>query len=373
MALSISGIDEILQVRKDIDGLVSRVRESAAANTEWLTPSDKSAAVVASSASGGGPEGLDRLSALVSFTSTKGKRCLVQLPPSLAKVPPCPSFQDVKANIERDMSIFTVHSFDGYNFSAEYSHIYRMRTEKNFYPLDVLSVCQRALMALDPLMDADRALIHAQHIIRVAYWDASNVETVGDAALTNGFPSVEAVSDRTKSFHSRIYLGRLADDPNLSCFVRIFCGVKSVVSSAEASREEEAAAAERCQLLLYRKHSLTNEAIDRFDSSMSAVESSAADDKAAIQALQKAAEPVRAYINVTDSPKESEPAKEGQNALDEDDVDKDHDEPGGAKGAAVEGSALRFARPNESTAVPSPCSELLVSLMYTWRRVINIC
>ena len=117
--------------------------------------------------------------------------------------------------------------------------------------------------------------------------------------------------------------------------------------------------------MLYRKYTLSDEAIDRFDTGMSAM-GAATDDKAAQQALQKAVEPVRSYINVEDGSKENS-LLEGQNAMDEDDVSHVDDGPSG-KPAPEEGGALRFVRPNESTSIPSPCSELTVSdLPPPWR------
>jgi hypothetical protein len=166
----------------------------------------------------------------------------------------------------------TVHSLEGYNFSLEYAHVYRAKSDSSFFPLDVFSVCQRSLIAFDPFLAADTLQLYAEFIVRVGYWEAMKAPTSGDRALTAAFPDANAGVDDSESATAarsvRAYIGLDALDMSLCCFIRVASGVKSFTAD-DAVRVTESKAAKNLELISYQKYALNLESIERWDELMS--------------------------------------------------------------------------------------------------------
>lgn len=63
-----------------------------------------------------------------------------------------PSTEEVIARISNIELLITFHSADGFNFSQEFSHVYRGKSDQQSVFEDTLTICKRALLAADTSM-----------------------------------------------------------------------------------------------------------------------------------------------------------------------------------------------------------------------------
>ena len=234
----------------------------------WFTPADRAARIISFDEIGSSKSDISTLVEVCQFIrkSRADKRLIVQLPRAPSASLSCPSLEEVYLAILKENTMFTVHSLDGYNFSAEYAHIYRLRSEKSFYPLDVVSVCQRAILSHDPFLKHAKKC--SEFIVKIAYWEAIKLEATADSSFAAIFPIVKAVSTKDRFYGARIYIGHSSMDHALCCFIRMNCGIKSVSDNVDIIVEREQETATCIQFITYKKIVLSEENLEKIDDSL---------------------------------------------------------------------------------------------------------
>lgn len=101
------------------------------------------------------PSKLDLQSNKINFV----QRCLLHF--QRAKIPTsapiCPTLSSVQESLTSGALSFTVHAASGYDFTAEFQHVYEGHsTSKSTYG-DFLVICKRALIAHDPSLSDSAA------------------------------------------------------------------------------------------------------------------------------------------------------------------------------------------------------------------------
>lgn len=421
----------LLDARGDVTKLmstVSRQRTSAGAagageeSNLWLAPIDASADVVmsqdvlkrapkqlpgptgttaaSSSAPPAGPPG-SSISDIYARSRSCGERILLRCPPisgsdgSALRLPTCPDLDDIKLQLFKEKFTMTVLSLLGYNFSLEYSQIYRAKSDASFFPLDVFSVCQRALIAFDPFLSADALRTLAEFIVRASYWEAVKAPAAGDRALTAAFPDANVgVDDSEASVAARTvraYVGFDPVDMRLCLHVRVAMGVRTFTAD-DAVRANENKVTKNLELISYQKYDLDVQSVERVDELMSFAdtqeESSGDAQKTSSQGtdrgiLEKSFIYLKALPDYTASAsqaRDDDNETGGREGADEstrgDGAEEGHDDHDGVATPAIEGAPgvggkskdilplITKHRNQEAYRDPSPTSELMVAFCY---------
>ena len=153
------------------------------------------------------------------------RRCLLHF--DLARLPLsspiCPTLAAVQDALVTGSLSFTVHATGGFDFTAEFRHVYD--GGQGFAPKaaygDFVAVCKRALVASDSGLADDRAEAFAKHILRMAAWEHTIAHETAQMTLVSDLPHLKAfVSTKGQtSVYSNvnIVIGRDCVVPISSC------------------------------------------------------------------------------------------------------------------------------------------------------------
>ena len=230
-------LGNIIDSKTRVSSLLSKINQNVAFDdNDWLAPLDRIAYRIAESSddivSGSGSI-VDLISKLAEpwkeevlnscqNRSPVPKKLLYRL--GNIKLPSMwPIYQsavEVKGKFSRKRLHLSVYSFSGYNFSAEYSSIYKGRTTWESAYDDIVAIVIRAVMSIEPSLEFDDASFFADFITRRASWESDVSRMVAIATFNKAFPSIYLDPEKhNQSFKEvTIYLG--IEDGSLSCRIR---------------------------------------------------------------------------------------------------------------------------------------------------------
>lgn len=358
-------MEQLMDLGKDLHKLSGLMKKDSKqeANWQWLSPMDQRITSVSAQDIARELKRQDKhlLKDIIAACRDKGRKVLLQFsPPNLKDIPNCPDLDDIKIALVKESYFTTVHNLNGYNYSVEYAHIYRARSDKSFFPLDVFTVCQRGLLTIDPFLKKELAAEYADFMIRASYWEYVKVKAFANHAMAETFPDVLATAGDLAFGSTRIYIGQHPSTSALCFFIRTTCSLKSVSDSTGDEREEEADAAEKFTFATYKRYDLTPAAIEAADELMSFADSGESGGQKSTS-VSSGDESTVYLIVRSDGTEAVASTTEEQDELE--DVDG-----GGMTAAAHEGAEANdqpvalteHVFNNAASRHPSPCSELVV-------------
>ena len=182
--------------------------------------------------------------------------------PSQWPSPTYPTARDVKKRI-RDKKLFvSFYSLDGYDFTAEFEHVYSGDTSHTSIFDDVVAVCKRAIVSADPGMTVSTSDLDvlADYVTRMAAWEAGAGDSVAAATVASALPLLDAtvipptLTLSRYGHHVRIYIGFdptstskknglcfwVRTSPRLTYSLSKEAAAKRLVSLREAAAEDRA-------------------------------------------------------------------------------------------------------------------------------------
>ncbi len=185
----------------------------------------------------------------------------------------CPTLDTIKDRFYLDNLIITVYSLSGYNFSSEYTNVYKATYNKlNVYE-DLSAVIRRTLKSLDPTMMEVFCLKYADYVIRTASWESNLAHSVAAETVKGLVSSKVTVTSKWKDTdfsHIKVYVGR-SNGGELFFSVRVrvelTCTEEEVgsVDAVSGTKPTTAKETQPLEFVYYREFKLTNKALDEFD------------------------------------------------------------------------------------------------------------
>lgn len=186
----------------------------------------------------------------------------------------CPSVGDVKKQLSSELLTLSLHSYSGYSFSNEFTHVYKGKFNKETALEDLLVVLQRALQCVSPGINNTVSAKYADFIIRIASWEASLARAVLEDTTKGLFPKWTAypVGTPNEFNHVDVYLGNnAAGELSFTVRVRFEVDLKRVPAEKESAAEAAAATAAlsmdpnvAVEAVYYREFILNDATIDAF-------------------------------------------------------------------------------------------------------------
>ena len=182
--------------------------------------------------------------------------------PVSAKV--CPSLDAIEADLKREKMYLTIHSREGYNFTAEYEHVYMGRLRKASLFRDISAICRRAVTVAGPAIETSEVGAYVEYIIRMATWEALIASDVAALAISALFPKIDFTCSRAaaKLLSAKIYIGSEAG--NLCFWVRT-CPEAIALPSTKRSKAMSAELAKilaSSRFCYYRKFYVNKEVVN---------------------------------------------------------------------------------------------------------------
>lgn len=199
----------------------------------------------------------------------------------------CPTAREVEKDVLAGRLSMTFYSTDGFNFSAEFLHIYKARSHQSTKYKDIIAICKRALICTEPSLQSETLDLYCNYILRIVAWEADLSSAICEHKFKSDFPSVRvaALADSKLQRPLKVYIGKL-DTGKISFWVRfeplvtrdgaatprrsLFSSVATAQrddndSDADESdakkRKETTEILSRCSFLYYRRFSLTTQSV----------------------------------------------------------------------------------------------------------------
>jgi len=220
---------------------------------------------------------IDSISAIVKLVDDKGMKNLhntsiVSLKPIFypKQVKACPSLKDIKDRLSNESLIATVHSYSGYSFSAEYTHVYHSKFNRETAYDDLTVTIKRALRTVDPMITDDSCTRFSEFIISMAAWESMTAVSTYESTISSLLP---AWKDHPKEIESsasfqyvEIYIGRDAtsNSCDISFTVRIRDQLQQIIATYGSEVSATASSAASCDFIYYRDIMLDDKAVDSF-------------------------------------------------------------------------------------------------------------
>jgi hypothetical protein len=214
------------------------------------------------------------------------------------QVKQCPAVEQVRARIAGESLIVSVHGYGGYDFSAEYTHVYKGKFSPKSAPDDLDAVLRRALRSVSPTISDGNCARYAEFASRIGPWEGDLAAAVCEETLRKRFPTWSALPlevegekgvQRDLFRHVQIFVGfNGAGELSFSVRVRLSLELASAAPTppkdAQSSVKAAAIAAAvlvdvrlepetTLEAVYYREFSLNDAAIDAFSMGMGSVAS----------------------------------------------------------------------------------------------------
>jgi len=155
------------------------------------------------------------------------KKCMLEFDNIMfpSTFPLCPDISMIKTNMENDKLYALIYSKEGYNFSAEFEHVYKGKLNKNTLYDDTFAICKRAILAIDPSLDEDINNIdsYVEYILCHAAWEISIANSICSSTLNVQIPKLSIICKNVTNVFStcKIFIGRISKTHPLCFWVRV--------------------------------------------------------------------------------------------------------------------------------------------------------
>lgn len=129
---------------------------------------------------------------------------------ALKKYPLLVSQKDADSVLTSEAIILQFYSTEGYNFTSEFSLIYKARTSPKTAFRDAIAVCKRAIVAVEPALEDSLLELLALYVVSVTVWVTRYSSAVSSRTISTSPASslpAETVR-RAKKAPVKIYIGR---------------------------------------------------------------------------------------------------------------------------------------------------------------------
>lgn len=216
---------------------------------------------------------IDSISAIVKLINDKGQKNLhntsiVNLKPILypKQVKACPSLKDIKDRLSNESMIATVHSYSGYSFSAEYTHVYQSKFNRETAYDDLAVTIKRALRTVDPMITDDSCTRFSEFMISMAAWESLTAVSTYESTISSLLPAWKdhpKEIDSSASFqYVEIYVGR--DAKSNSCDISFTVRIRDQLHVTSGGEVSAIASTATCDFIYYRDIMLDDKAVDSF-------------------------------------------------------------------------------------------------------------
>ena len=140
----------------------------------------------------------------------KPDECLIDLGSVAypAVFPQCPNLSQIQSSMSSQKLFITLYSIDGYNYTAEYNHVYRGKISWDTAYKDIFTIALRAIQTQDPSLSTDQAMSYTIYMLRMIAWETSLCQHAASDSIENTFPVLNAVAETTSFHHVKVYIGR---------------------------------------------------------------------------------------------------------------------------------------------------------------------
>jgi hypothetical protein len=144
------------------------------------------------------------------------------LPSAFAK---CPSQRDVESDVVNEKFHVSIHDVQGYDFTTEFTAVYKSRSGKESRYNDYVCVLSRAMLTVDPDLKEAELEAYAQYVLRVARWELLLCDGIMTDTMKQTFPQLDAAPSQTRIVAGtsysplRIYVGK--SGANVAVWIRI--------------------------------------------------------------------------------------------------------------------------------------------------------
>lgn len=209
------------------------------------------------------------------------------------QVKQCPFIDEIKKMLSEESLIITLHSYNGYSFSAEYIHVYKGKFTKETAYDDLLVILKRGLRAVNPTLSDSNCNHYAEFIIRMASWESIISYSVYENTIKELFPHWKEypleikplVTTKTNFHYIELYIGYNSND-EFSCTIRlrdrleisvvdVSTKEKNIINNMNNNNNSSSNntntttnnlnATAVCDLLYYREFILNEQTLESFD------------------------------------------------------------------------------------------------------------
>lgn len=192
----------------------------------------------------------------------------------------CPALPEIEKLLSSRSLYMSFHSITGYDFSAEFEHVYDGNmTIKSVYANNRI-ICWRAIAAVCPNVPDNVIESYVDYILRIAAWEATLAYAICDHTMKTKYPSIQCSSDLTASpskFSSiRVYITSNPANDELVILLRTCPSVYSTLTNNDLKRfqltskdlvqEKKLEALIKC--CYYRKHFVNPDAVALLNAEM---------------------------------------------------------------------------------------------------------
>lgn len=154
------------------------------------------------------------------------KKCMLEFDNIVfpSTFPICPDISTIKTNMQNDKLYILIYSKEGYNFSAEFEHVYKGKMNKNTLYDDTFAICKRAIIAIDPLLDDNSNIdSYVEYILCHATWEISIANSICSKTLNIQTPKLPITCKNANNIFStcKVFIGRISQNHPLSFWVRV--------------------------------------------------------------------------------------------------------------------------------------------------------
>ena len=140
----------------------------------------------------------------------KPDECLIELGSVAypAVFPQCPNLSQIQSSMSSQKLFITLYNIDGYNYTAEYNHVYRGKISWDTAYKDIFTIALRAIQTQDPSLSKDQAMSYTTYMLRMIAWETSLCQHAASDSIENTFPVLNAVAETSSFHHVKVYIGR---------------------------------------------------------------------------------------------------------------------------------------------------------------------
>lgn len=139
--------------------------------------------------------------------------------------PICPDVSTIKTNMQNDKLYILIYNKEGYNFSAEFEHVYKGKFNKSTLYDDTFAICKRAIIAIEPSLENENSTIdsYVEYILCHAAWETSIAHSICSSTLSIQIPKLPITCKNVNNVFStcKIFIGRISKNHPLCFWVRV--------------------------------------------------------------------------------------------------------------------------------------------------------
>ncbi len=136
-----------------------------------------------------------------------------------------PDVSTIRTNMQNDKLYVLIYNKEGYNFSAEFEHVYKGKLNKHTLYDDTFAICKRAIIAIEPSFENENSSIdsYVEYILCHAVWEISIANAICSSTISIQIPKLPITCKNVNNIFStcKIFIGRTSKNHPLCFWVRV--------------------------------------------------------------------------------------------------------------------------------------------------------